>query len=82
MAFEHILVVGGGREKEGEAGAGVAVCSFKPPFEDDARRSHVSCARIRGLRLFVYSFVHRVGVRVCGGFGCARPICLCVCVCL
>lgn len=41
----------------------MAVCSFKPPFEDDAHCSHVS-APVYGLCFSVYSFVHSVSVRV------------------
>lgn len=33
----------------------MVVCSFKPPFEDDAQRSHVSALVCRGF-LFIHSF--------------------------
>lgn len=50
MAFEHILVVGGGWKKKGEARAegrrdGGAACSFKPSFEDDAYAA-LMCLRL------------------------------------
>lgn len=77
MAFEHILVVRGRREKE-ERLDELAVCSFKPPFEDDACHSHVSAPVYGG---YAFLFIHPLAVlvHVCV---CVCPFCLCVCVCL
>ncbi len=58
----------------------MAVCSFKPPFEDDACRSHVSVPVYRGCG---FLFIHSFTVLVCVCFSVCVPIlfgCLCLLV--
>lgn len=75
MAFEHILGVGVGGRRRDRPG-GVAACSFKSHFEDDARRSHVLVTVYRGC---AFLFIHLFRVFVPVLFVC---LCLVVVVCM
>lgn len=78
MAFEHILVVGGGQEKEGEARVEWRCVLSNLPL--NMTHAALVSAPTQGLCLFVYSFVHSVSARAFLRHVC--PCCLCVCVCL